>query len=326
MGLSSIPAFLSIDVEPDGFQLSSDEPPVWSGFEAMIPFMASLRESLANRSGRRVQFGWYFRTDPQIEAAYGRPDHALRYYGDPIECFRANGDYLGVHVHPLRWNEELRSWVHDFADVQWLRDSIRASCAVFAEWSGSPAAYSRYGAGFLTNDVIVATEASGVTVDLTLEPVAGWGLRSSAVPTSVDESPIIGAYVDCRNAPREPYFPSREDFRQRAAVGSRPLVLIPLSTAYFSRRPTAPPAVHVLYPSIPWPSEAYFWDLALKQLETMERPYLSLAIRTDALDMAVTSLVRRLFEALPGHPIAERLHWVDPREVVADLVGAAAEN
>lgn len=320
MGRSAVPAFLSIDVEPDGFQLSPNEPPAWDGFEAMMPFVASLREAIAARSGRQPQFGWYFRCDPQIESAYGRPDHALRYYGDPIGRFRAEGDYLGVHVHPVRWDEEHRSWVHDFADVQWLHESIRSSLAIFADWAGSPATCSRYGAGFLNNDVIAATEASGVTIDLTLEPVAGWGLRANAVPTSVDESPIIGAFVNCRDAPREPYFPSRKDFRQRAAVGSRPLVLIPLSTAVFSRRPSAAPAVHVLYPSVAWPSETFFWDLAMKQLEAMDRPYLSLAIRTDALDMAVTSRVRRIFEALPGHPIAERLQWVDPREVVATLV------
>jgi len=320
MGLSSVPAFLNIDVEPDGFQLSQHESPAWGGFESMIPFMASLREALAERSGRPPQFGWHFRTDPQIEHAYGRPDHALRYYGDQIDHFRAKGDYLGVHVHPVRWNEDHRSWVHDVADVQWLRESIRSSLAVFAEWAGAPAAYSRYGAGFLSNDVIAATEESGVTIDLTLEPVAGWGLRCKTVPTSVDESPIVGAYVNCRGAPREPYFPSRMDFRKRAAVGSRSLVLIPLTTAVFSWRMFSLPAVHMLYPSNPWRSEKYFWDLAMKQLDTMKRPFLSLAIRTDAHDMAITSRVRRIFEALPSHPIAERLHWVDPREVVATLV------
>jgi hypothetical protein len=61
----------------------------------------------------------------------------------------------------------------------------------------------------------------------------------------------------------------------------------------------------------------------MKQLETMDRPFLSLAIRTDAHDMALTARVRRLFAALPGHPIAERLHWVDPRGVVAGLVETA---
>jgi hypothetical protein len=319
----SVPAFLSIDVEPDRFQLTANEPPAWRGFEAMIVFAASLREAIAARSGRPPQFGWYFRTDPQIESAYGRPDHALRHYGDHIRRVRAAGDYLGVHVHPIRWNEEHRSWVHDVADVGWLDGSIRSSCAVFAEWAGSPSPYSRYGAGFLNNDVLAAIEASGVTIDLTLEPVTSWATRVHAVPTTVDASPIVGAYVDCSGAPREPYVPSREDFRRRASVGSRPLTLVPLSTAVFRRRFFSPAAVHVLYPSLPWLSERYFWDLAMKQLETMDRPFLSLAIRTDAHDMALTARVRRLFAALPGHPIAERLHWVDPRGVVAGLVETA---
>ena len=46
MQLNSVPAFLSIDVEPDAFQLSRDEVPAWTGFDAMAPFIESLRTSI----------------------------------------------------------------------------------------------------------------------------------------------------------------------------------------------------------------------------------------------------------------------------------------
>jgi len=42
--------------------------------------------------------------------------------------------------------------------------------------------------------------------------------------------------------------------------------------------------VHMLYPTEDDWTERYFWDLVSHQLGSMERPYLSLAIRTDRLD------------------------------------------
>jgi hypothetical protein len=52
----------------------------------------------------------------------------------------------------------------------------------------------------------------------------------------------------------------------------------------------------------------------------MRRPYLSLGIRTDAAGSAVAAATRQIFDALPQHPLAERLRFTDPLEAAAGLV------
>lgn len=331
----TIPAFLSFDVEPDGFQLARGEPPGWAGYDAMFEFAERLRSDLAMRSGAAPTFGWYFRTDPQIADVYGRPDHVLAAYPDRMARLESKGDYFGVHAHPIRWCEQRRLWVHDFADAAWLAHCTRFSLEAFARWAGSPALRFRSGAGFLTNEIVEAIHQCGVKVDLSLEPVAGWGLNASDVNTSVDTSPIVGAYTDCRTAPRVPFHPAHHDFRVSGGRRGRGLVMVPLATRLVP--PEKPlwwrvarrlargssgswPKVQMLYPSAEWPSERSYWDLVARQLRSMRRPYLSLAIRTDADDLKIAARVRRLFEALPEHPLAQRLRFVDPLYIAPTLV------
>lgn len=331
-GNGSIPAFLSIDVEPDGFQLPRQNAPAWPGYGAMFEFADRLRSRLAERSGTSPGFGWYFRTDPQIAEVYGRPDHVLREFPERISRLAANGDYFGVHAHPIRWSERRRSWVHDFADGEWLVHCTSSALDAYAHWSGAPCQRSRCGgAGFLTNDIVETLERHGVKVELSLEPVAGWGLTTRKVATAIDASPMVGAYTDCRMAPRVPFRPARDDFRIADRTGGRDLLMVPVTTGppvrprpvwrRLARRIVLGSAVHeVLFPSVEWPSERFYWDVVARQLESMNRPYLSLGIRTDSPDSAMMVRVRRLFDELPQHPLAERLRFLDPLDAIAQLV------
>ena len=52
----------------------------------------------------------------------------------------------------------------------------------------------------------------------------------------------------------------------------------------------------------------------------MRRPYLSLAIRTDAVDAETAAEVRRIFDALPGHPLAQRLRFENPLTTFRDAL------
>ena len=330
-----IPAFLSFDVEPDAFQLSRSAPPRWDGYDAMYDFSERLRSELAKFTGVAPAFGWYFRTDPQIEEVYGRADHVLVEYPERMTQLRAHRDYFGVHAHPIRWCKHRQVWVHDFGDAEWLTHCTRFSLETFSRWAGSPALRTRWGAGLLTNEIIKATEEAGVAVDLTLEPVRGWGVDASEVGTSVDTSPMDGPYTDCSSAPRLPYRPAHRDFRIKDNRHGRRLLMVPLTSApvpdarwgwrklahRFSRwAKRTPVEMRMMYPSNEWPSERFYWDSVERQLDSMKQPYLSLAIRTDADDLKIAARVRRLFEALPQHPLAERLRFVDPLERVPSLM------
>ena len=321
----TVPAFLSIDVEPVGFQPANDSGAEWTGFPPMIEIAERLRSDLRRRSGGAPRFGWYVRTDPQIAEVFGRADHILARHADRVAGLQAAGDYLGVHAHALRWSADRGQWVHEFSDTDWLAEHTRSSLDAFARWSGSPARRFRGGAGFLANVIVETLDRCGVEVELSLDPMPSPTV--SSVHTTVDSSPIVGTLLDCRAAPRAPFHPARHDFRVPDDRRGRKILLIPQSTydaATTSRRwwsRTASAAdVLVLYPSFDWPSPEYYWDLVARQLESMARPYLSLSARTDAPDSVELARVRRLFEFLPRHPLADRLRFVDPLTAASALV------
>ena len=304
----AIPAFLSIDVEPNGFQLASPDPAAWTGYAAMLEFSEQLRAKLSACTGTPPRFGWYFRTDPQIAEVYGRADHVMVANPARLARLAAAGDYFGVHMHPIRWCPKQRAWIHDFDDARWLARTV-----------------------FLSDGIIEALEAGGVEVDLTLEPVASWGLEAVHVPTSIDASPVVGRYTDCRTAPHRPFRPAHRDFRVSGGERGRGLVMVPLSTrASYPRRPLwrrvarrlslLEPERELLYPAAAWPSPRFFWDRVEEQLQSMPRPYLALAIRTDHPELREAERVRRIFDALPEHPLASCLLFVDPLEVASSLV------
>src|SRR5260370_1340363 len=212
---SPIPAFLSVDVEPDGFQLDRRDPPAWGGYVAMGEYLTRLRADLDGWTGRTPRFGWSVRTDPQIAEVHGRPDHALVAFPEGVARLRAAGDYFGVHSHLIR----------------------RA-------------------------------------------PVCGPGGRSSRVPLTPGS---LGGR------------------RRGGGRGAGGVLAGP-----------APIAVEVLYPMARWPSADGYWDIVDQQLRSMPRPYLSLGIRTDAVASDTAATVRRIFDALPGHPLAQRLRFENP--------------
>jgi hypothetical protein len=328
----TIPSFLSVDVEPDGFQLPFSDPPDWSGYDAMFEIAEQLRSKLTERAGVAPRFGWYFRTDPQIAAVYGRPDHALAEFPERTTRLLAEGDYFGVHSHLIRWCHKEGQWVHDFADAEWAAYCTRFAIQAFSQWQGSPALRFRAGAGFITNTVVDVVEQCGIKVDLGLEPVSGFGLYAAEVATAIDSSPMIGPYTDCHTAPRLPYRPAREDFRVHGEHGCRDLVMVPHTTTTLAPEQSLWRRLRgyldgrslnramMLSPALEWPSADFFWNLVAVQLRSMRTPYLSLAVRTDAPDSVLVARVRQIFAALPQHPLATRLRFTDPLDVAAGLV------
>jgi hypothetical protein len=330
----TIPAFLSFDVEPDGFQIFPDERPKWSGYGALYEFAAALRKELTLAAGRKPQFGWYFRTDPQIAQVCGRADAAMTSYPERIDTLRAAGDYFGVHAHLMRWSDRHDRWVHDVADAQWVRDCTALSLDAFQQWNGSPATLFRAGAAYMSNDIVDVLDERGVIAEMSLEPVAGWWMDSKVVQTEIDESPIVGKFTDLSAAPRVPYRPARKDFRVVGTGEARHLVLVPQTTGSLSlpnagwlpkvkrviRRIVKPRAPHSLYLRLKFPSDQYYWDLISYQLASMRRPYLSLAMRTDAADSVVVDKMCHRLTALARHPLAKQLRFVNPLEVLASLL------
>jgi hypothetical protein len=68
------------------------------------------------------------------------------------------------------------------------------------------------------------------------------------------------------------------------------------------------------------PSGAAYWDLVSRRLDRMHDPYFAFAVRTDPRETREIGRVRATLEALPDHPIARRLIFVDPAEAFAGRV------
>ena len=329
-----IPAFLSFDVEPDAFQIFPDARPKWGGYAAQYEFAAELRKELTSGAGHKPRFGWYFRTDPQIEQVCGRADAAMMLYPDRIDRLSAEGDYFGVHAHPMRWSHPYDRWVHDVEDPQWLRDCTEFSLNAFQQWNRSPATLFRAGANYMSNDIIDVLDARGVIAEMSLEPVTGYWMDDKVVRTSIDESPVVGTFTDLSTAPRVPYRPAREDFRVAGASEARNLAIVPSTTGArwlpkvgclhnverVIRKIVKPEGPHALYLSLDCPNDQYYWDLISYELASMRRPYLSVAMRTDAAGSPVVGMLRRRLTALAHHPLAEQLRFVNPLEVLRSLL------
>jgi hypothetical protein len=330
----AIPAFLSIDVEPNGFQLARSESSSWSGYDAIVEWIEGFRLELAKVSRSTPNFGWYFRTDPQIAEVYGRPDHALTAFPDRTAHLRRSGDYFGAHCHPIRWCNERRSWIHDFADADWNAECTKFALDAFARWNDGPTKRFRAGAGFLTEEIVSILDQHGVEIDISLEPVEAWPASFSEVPSGIDSSPYTGVHTGCPDAPRIAYRPSHRDFRIAAKRDARTLTVVPLTTYDFApwqprwrnlidamiQKPKQRD-VRVLHLSEEWPNAEFYWDLVSRRLSTMRVPYLSLAVRTDAPGSLPITRSQKLLDALLRHPLVERLDFGDPNKTAAALVG-----
>jgi hypothetical protein len=69
------------------------------------------------------------------------------------------------------------------------------------------------------------------------------------------------------------------------------------------------------YPLNPWkqwPSPHVYWDLVARSAEEQPARYFAFAMRTHAPGSVAAERARTLLDYLPNHPIAERLHFVDP--------------
>lgn len=313
-----IPAFLAVDVEPD-----DRDPPgaagSWSGVDALFAGIRDVKAALARRSGHVPHVTWYLRMDPQIEQLEGRPDHIVHTWGAELARLERDGDSFGIHPHPLRYDAARGAWITDLVDERFHLECLDLSAATFEQSFGAPPHRHRYGDGFLSQPLVDRLVEVGVAVDLTLEP----GLpRCAATP----DDRFVGTFPSTRALPRSPYRPAPGRYAKRGAAPGAPL-MIPISATTplrdgrpwwwragrAVRRGLAVPDQQ-LYPWLPWSDASVYWDKVAAHLAAMERPYLAIAVRTDAVGAASTTHMRRVLDGLAEHELGRQLRFVDPYE------------
>lgn len=156
-----------IDVEPDlrkNFQDSG-----WGGNELALDHLTTLRHRLEQRSGRPVNFNWFFRLDPQIQTVWGRADQVTQSLPDLLDQVEVWGDHRGLHCHLWRWDDTHQRWFNDFTDKAWEAHCVRSSFANFERAFGSPPTTFRMGERWMSDTLPPLLRELGIRYDLSIE-------------------------------------------------------------------------------------------------------------------------------------------------------------
>jgi hypothetical protein len=221
MSMKQIPIVICIDVEPDERAIDPNVPKDWMGFEKTFEYFRKLRPRLEDATRSPVHFSWFFRMDPQIERTYKSPFWVATRYRSLIEEMESAGDALGLHTHTWRWDEVSSDWIVDLEDQEWVDHCVRMGFEAFRESLNRRCLAFRFGSHWMSNATIDLVERLGARFDLTLEP----GQKKFYIPDR-----YIGSVPDLTRVPRQPYRPSKVDFRKRGIWRQRLLWMIPLSS------------------------------------------------------------------------------------------------
>ena len=219
--MKKIPILLCIDIEPNGRAIDPKIKEDWTGFEKTYEMTRDFRERLQAATNSPAHFSWFFRMDPQIAHTYESADWSVRRYSRIIDEFKSNGDDLGLHPHPWRWDEVSQSWFADFADQDWINHCVELSFETFEQSLKQPCFSFRFGDQWINEATLELVESLGARFDLTVEP----GLKISDI-----EEPFTGSMPDYTEFPRYPYRPSNANIKTPGSADKRGLWIIPLST------------------------------------------------------------------------------------------------
>jgi hypothetical protein len=324
-----VPVILCIDVEPDPRLVSRQNPEPWVGYEHTQRYLAGLRPRLEARTGSPARFAWFLRMDPQVAEPYGNAAWVVERYRTHLEDVARVGDELGLHPHPYRWLEREGTWLHDFANQDWVEHCLRTSMESFAASLGRPCLLTRFGDRWLNTDTVNLAERLGIRLDLTVEP--GTPAQPSPNPSELASGPL----PDYRRVPRTPYTPSTEDFRRPARSSTRTIRMIPLTSGHrrLSRRQPLDFLRRCLDNGLRyWPQDTplYMWNrwsppdtfdrMLDRALAAQRRPYLAFAIRTNlGVDREVFEAIDTCLQALLAHPVASCFVFCGPTSALALL-------
>jgi peptidoglycan/xylan/chitin deacetylase (PgdA/CDA1 family) len=314
-----IPVLVIADCEPDPRLVRRDTPASWIGFERFFDYLSDQREAIGARTSAPARFSWFWRMDLQVEIVYGGADWPLRTYARQLAEAERSGDETGLHTHAWRWDEGHGEWVADHGTQSVVEQCVRHSFTAFERALGRPCRVFRFGDGWINEPTLLLLEELGVHIDLTIEP------GRLGVPSLVATEHSTGAIPDRREAPTQPYRPSRSDFRQPDRSSTTGLWCFPVSTgrcrqwplsgerlswrAWMRAVPTQTLTLNLGF------SPQLFGPMFDRAVSSGQRPYAAITVRTDVGSHdGLMSCTRDNLRFILNHRLADRFAFVTPSE------------
>jgi len=223
---------ICLDIEPDEREVNLSSASNWAGFEATFELMQALRPRFRQATNAPVHYNWAIRMDPQIEQAYGSADWCYHKYESILRILQEEGDLIGLHVHPWRWDAPNHHWFSDCGDQAWVDYCVRLGFDAFRRTLGRTCPYFRFGDCWLNNATVSLLDRLGIPVDLTLEP---------GKPAVVYPRPHTGFQPDYGNVPRSAYRPNRNDHTKSGGIFRRRNIwMLPITTVDFNNLTAKP--------------------------------------------------------------------------------------
>jgi hypothetical protein len=326
-----VPVLVLIDVEPDGFFIGRSENVPWSGFERATEVMADVRGVLAQRTGLDAHFTWLVRADQQVAETYGSAGWAFGHYRRAFETLLAEQDEIGLHVHAYRWEARAGNWIEDYGNQDWIKRCIHAGVGAFEQHFGRPPAAFSTGMDWTNQATIQLVRELNVRYEFSTI------LRKESQPFPPRDT-YSGVAPDCSQIPERPYHPSPDDFCSAAPKGGNGIWLFPQSSRVARIFPSWKRGlwdlVHLRPVAPRWTRKFFLQDNPARlqpaideMLRSLERPYLTLAVRTHEFCRAdTTATVRRNLEGALDHPDAGRFVFTRPDEALRVLGLADSEQ
>lgn len=304
---------LLIDVEPNARKIFSNAGG-WEGTEAAVGRLEHFRRRLEDKTDWPVQFSWFLRADPQIQALWGKPHWIAEAMPQIFKTIEEHGDYCGIHPHLWRWDPRRSEWFNELGDPLWTAECLGTAIEGYRRvFQRSPEA-CRFGDRWLNQKAVDLMQANGIRYDLTIEP----GLPDEPI---FDDPRATGWLPDYRSSVRVPYCPSPENFLIPHPGGAvrDSIWMVPLTTTPPVWRPVRRPP-YVLRASRPLNlslSHFSMWPHLNEQLGLETDLPLTFVLRTG--DFATPRFFRnivRTMERLATHPGLARCEFTNPAAVV----------
>lgn len=194
--------------EPDEFYPEVGSPPEWIGLGIAFDLVQLLRSEGADQ----LRILWQFRADPQIEMLHNGSDWGFTYFKSQITEAKANGDEVGVHIHPYRLQESTSTFVQDYVDFDWNMYCIDMAVESFHRVFGHPPESVSIGENVISTTLINYFRGKGIKYDLSIQ-----------CGNQKEFPKVLGGYIGVKpkytNVPKDPYCPAMDDLLKVDAEG-----------------------------------------------------------------------------------------------------------